>query len=76
VTVFCGGKEAKDYEKLYSEDSSLKILRLIDTNTNKMKEGYLLRTNIVFAYLQFQEKTIIELPFGHYEALYFAKKLE
>jgi len=51
-------------------------MRLVENNTNHIKEGYLLKTNLVFVYLQFIEKKHIDLPFGQYEALYFAKRLE
>ena len=74
VTVFYGGKESKDYENLYDENSFLKVLRMNDNNN--IKEGYLLRTNVLLMYVQFQEKNTVELPFGDYEALYFVKKME
>jgi len=61
---------------VYKEGTSTKIMRLVENNTNHIKEGYLLKTNLVFVYLQFIEKKHIDLPFGQYEALYFAKRLE
>lgn len=51
VSVFYGGKEPKDYESLYSEDQSLKVLRFGDNSV--IKEGYMLRTNVVLMFVEF-----------------------
>ena len=51
VTVFYGGKEKKDYENIY-EEQGLKVLRLVDNNS--IREGYLLRTNVLLMFLQFR----------------------
>ena len=51
VTVFYGGKEKKDYENIY-EEQGLKVLRLVDNSS--IREGYLLRTNVLLMFLQFR----------------------
>jgi len=73
VTVFYGGRELKDYENIYAEDKKLKVLRLGENNV--IKEGYLLRTNVVLMFVEFQEKNTVELPYGKYEALYFIRRV-
>ena len=64
VTVFYGGREAKDYENIYDPDQPLKVLRMSDNKT--IKEGYLLRSNVLLMFLQFKEKETVELPYGQY----------
>ena len=52
----------------------MKVLRLGENS--HIREGYLLRTNVLLMFLEFREKNTVELPKGRYEALYFMKKLE
>ena len=74
VTVFYGGKEAKDYQNIHEEGQDLKVLRLSDNHI--IKEGFLLRTNVLLMFVQFQNKNTVELPFGQYEAQYFLQRIE
>jgi|JI9StandDraft_1071089.scaffolds.fasta_scaffold1192733_1 hypothetical protein len=54
VTVFYGGKEPKDHENIYSEDKTIKVLRMGDNHN--IREGYLLRTNIAIMFVEFELK--------------------
>jgi hypothetical protein len=44
-----------NYDHLYTEDNKLKVIRVISDNLNIMKEGFLMRTNVVFMNAEFVE---------------------
>lgn len=51
VIVFYGGREPKDHENIYSKDKCIKVLRLGDNHN--IREGYLLKTNVVLMFEEF-----------------------
>ena len=64
ITVFAG-KESP----LYQEGTNVKVSKL-EKNSNTLKEGFLLKTNLLFLYLDGGE-----LPVGRYEAVLYGRKL-